>query len=261
MYNPIQVPYFTNPKYKKYFRYTKEKIPALQDFVICVWEHQPITKESHEIHDIIIPDGCIDIVVNLKEKFIGYTGFSKTQFDFISRTDEPYLSATLKPGAFEQLTGRPAIDAIDSFCSLAEFEIPFDVEHFVTLPYEKQKAIFIDYLHCLVKGHSPNQFVQMIDRFSKDPPSSMEKLCEELGVRARQCQRLFLKHYGLSPKMMLSTLRFQYCLQILTSNAGEGNQDDPMLQYYDQSHFIKDFKKQIGFTPLEYLERCRNEAS
>ena len=261
MYNPIQVPYLINPSYKKYFKYTTEKIPTLQDFVICVWEHQPLTQEIHEVRETIIPDGCIDIGMNFKERFIGYSGLSKPQFDFINRTDDPYLSATLKPGAFEQLTGRHATDAMDSFCSLTEFEIPFDAEYFFALPYEKQKTTFIGYLHRLVEGHKPNQFVQMIDRFSKSPPSSVVELCEVLGVTTRQCQRLFLRHYGLTPKMMLSTLRFQYCLQILMGSAGKSDQDDLMLHYYDQSHYIKDFKKYIGFTPLEYLEICRKEAS
>ena len=260
MYHPLQVPYLTNPNYKKYFRYTTENIPTLQDFVVCVWEHQPLTSEVHEVRDIIIPDACIDVGVDFKEMFIGYSSFSKTQFDFISRTDEPYLSATLKPGAFEQLTGKPATEVMDSFCSLNEFELPFDIKPFFTLPYEKQKAAFIDYLHRLVEGHTPNQFVQMIDRFSQNPPPSIEAFCQELGVGHRQCQRLFLKHYGISPKMMLSTLRFQYCLNILMGNAGEAIQDELRLQYYDQSHFIKDFKKHIGFTPLEYVELCREAA-
>ena len=57
-------------------------------------------------------------------------------------------------------------------------------------------------------------------------------------------------HYGISPKMMLSTLRFKYCLQILMGNADEAVQDYLILQYYDNPHFIKDIKKRNGRRPI-----------
>lgn len=256
MYSPIQVPYIVNPIYQKYFKYTATVIPSLQDFVICLWEHQSLTQDSYEVNDLIIPDGCIDLFIDFKKQSIEFSGISKTEYDFYSHTSESYLAATLKPGAFEQLTGRPTTEVMDSFLSISEFKIPFNLDYFFSLSYSQQKEYFIDYLHQLVEGHTPNQFIRLIDRFSQIPASTIQDLCQELAIGTRQCQRLFKKHYGISPKLMLITLRFQYCLKILTDpNASEKELIE--LHYYDQSHLIKDFKKHIGFTPLEFVQLCK----
>lgn len=260
MYQPIQVPYVLNPDFHKYFNYKADVIPSLQDFLICLWEHHPITGEEKEMHDIIIADGCIDLLVDFKEQTIGFTGHSKTYFDNISRNSESYLGATFKPGAFEQLTGKPASASMDSFVPLEEIDFSFDMPKFFMSSFENQKAIFLDLLESLVEGKVANDFVKTFDRFSRHQPANASELYLELGYSPRQCQRLFLKHFGLSPKMVLSIIRFQNCLRLLTSDIDEEKSKYPSIEYYDQSHFIKDFKKYIGFTPAEYIQLCKDVA-
>jgi AraC-like DNA-binding protein len=73
-------------------------------------------------------------------------------------------------------------------------------------------------------------------------------------VSARQLDRLFAQHVGLSPKTVARVLRFQTALR--------GLMRDPNCAlarlaaacgYFDQSHFIKDFRKFTGGVPRGYL--------
>ncbi len=57
--------------------------------------------------------------------------------------------------------------------------------------------------------------------------------------------------------MVLSILRFQRCLQILTSNQAKPADILTVTNYYDQPHFNKDFKRHLGITPLELMARYK----
>ena len=80
MYYPIQIPYILNKGFSKSVKYTEEVISHLRDFVICFWEMQPILVEVKDVNNVILADGCIDLVVDYGEKKIGFSGVSKTLF-------------------------------------------------------------------------------------------------------------------------------------------------------------------------------------
>ncbi|TGL64871.1 AraC family transcriptional regulator [Leptospira sarikeiensis] len=77
--------------------------------------------------------------------------------------------------------------------------------------------------------------------------SDFQKPTENLNlqVTSRHLRRLFSENIGLSPKEFSKILRFQTALRHWKENdkfeLGEG--------FYDQSHFIKDWKKFTGLTP------------
>ncbi|HMF12979.1 MAG TPA: helix-turn-helix domain-containing protein, partial [Gemmataceae bacterium] len=77
-------------------------------------------------------------------------------------------------------------------------------------------------------------------------------------VSVRQLERGFRHVIGTSPKVFARTVRFQEAQQRLlfdpdadlTSLAYE-------CGYFDQAHFIKDFKAFTGQTPSEYAQQMR----
>ncbi len=95
----------------------------------------------------------------------------------------------------------------------------------------------------------------LFNALSKSVPGAVNELYTMLHFSPRQCQRLFAMHYGITPQLALCILRFQKCLEILTT--GEARPYDAMnaAGYYDQSHFIKDFKRNLGITPLELVRK------
>ncbi len=78
---------------------------------------------------------------------------------------------------------------------------------------------------------------------------SIDELSSQIHINRRQLERKFYLAIGSSPK----TIRLQAALKMLltkesanlTALAHENN-------YYDQAHFIKDFKELVGITPKEF---------
>lgn len=80
----------------------------------------------------------------------------------------------------------------------------------------------------------------------------VDELATTAGVSARQLERQFATHVGLSPKRFLRVLRFQQVLAVLRdpSSSSAGWADVAAQHgFYDQAHFINDFKAFTGETP------------
>jgi AraC-like DNA-binding protein len=83
---------------------------------------------------------------------------------------------------------------------------------------------------------------------------SVDELSRKVNISHRQLGRHFNHHVGLSPKEFLSVSRFihslawlkKYPTMSLTSIGYESG-------YYDQAHFIHDYKKFAGMTPGELI--------
>lgn len=83
----------------------------------------------------------------------------------------------------------------------------------------------------------------------------VEQLSEIFAIPPRTLQRLFNEYVGLSPKWVLRKYRMHDVLELLESNKPDFQQIIADLGYYDQAHFINDFKSMTGQTPTNYLQQ------
>jgi AraC-like DNA-binding protein len=261
VYYPVQIPFVLNQRFAEAVRYTEEILPSLEGFVICLWEMTPLatreTKRGIEIDNVIVTDGCIDLVVEYDNRHIGYAGMSKTEFHYKIDSTTRCMGARLKPGAFHQLTGLSAGAAMDAFLPLGTVDKAFDTDAFFALSFERAKVRFREYLGMLVGGRCPDSFTLLFDALSQSPPVATKDLYNQLHFSPRQCQRLFAKRFGLTPQMALCLIRFQKCLEVLTGGKAAPGDILNTATYYDQSHFIRDFKRNVGLTPFELIRRYR----
>jgi AraC-like DNA-binding protein len=81
------------------------------------------------------------------------------------------------------------------------------------------------------------------------------------GVPLRQMDRLFRAHVGLSPKMFANIVRFQSALTLLTRDPGCTLADvAARCGYYDQPHFVREFKRFAGSVPKHQVGYFPSEA-
>jgi AraC-like DNA-binding protein len=81
---------------------------------------------------------------------------------------------------------------------------------------------------------------------------------ESLGMSAPRFIKLFAEHVGLTPKKFARVQRFQRATAALDSGARHGFIDLALsCGYFDQAHFIRDFREFAGVTPSDYLGRRR----
>lgn len=88
---------------------------------------------------------------------------------------------------------------------------------------------------------------------------SINRLSEKVGYSQKHLIKIFKEHVGVTPKEFLKIIRFQKAIQEIEDNS-TANWTSVAFEcgYYDQAHFINDFKEFSGFTPSQYLKMQRD---
>jgi AraC-like DNA-binding protein len=89
-----------------------------------------------------------------------------------------------------------------------------------------------------------------------------DHLARLAGMSVRSLHRLLERHVGVGPKWIVRRARVQEAAERValgTSVDWAALAQD--LGYHDQSHFIRDFRAQVGVTPAAYARRCREAAT
>jgi transcriptional regulator GlxA family with amidase domain len=90
--------------------------------------------------------------------------------------------------------------------------------------------------------------------------SSVSEVADRLGLLPRRLSRRFQEAVGLRPKRYARIRRLQ---RLLRSMNASGDVDWAELAvahgYYDQAHFINEFREATGLTPTAYRPRSRSE--
>ncbi len=79
-------------------------------------------------------------------------------------------------------------------------------------------------------------------------------LINYFNINYKKAERLFLKYIGLTPKTYIRIIRFNTCVN-------HYNASDSLTQmafengFFDQSHFIKEFKQFTSLTPRQFLKK------
>jgi len=101
--------------------------------------------------------------------------------------------------------------------------------------------------------HEINQIIDYI--ITHQEITRVDDAVSQLNLNKRTVQRLFSQYVGVSPKWVIK----RYRLHEAAERLAEGNVVDWTalaldLGYFDQAHFIKDFKAIVGSTPAEYAK-------
>lgn len=75
------------------------------------------------------------------------------------------------------------------------------------------------------------------------------------GMSSRQIERLALRVYGASPKMLSRKYRALQAAVRLGLDPDSGWESAAAGAFYDQSHFIRDFKAFVGMTPSQFTDK------
>ncbi|MGL4370786.1 MAG: DUF6597 domain-containing transcriptional factor, partial [Spirochaetota bacterium] len=216
--------------------------PALREHVLCYW----FFRRNGIDGDVLVnPDCCADIIFNLDAPSI--SGFSQITGTFSERFYIPgdglnACGIRLRPGMMYHLI-REGIDTLAETAVSASDYRNLGVEHIAeNIPGKTNREIadfFDSHLPSLFSGirirESRFQYAQrMFNGFIAGEMSDID-------VSGKTLDRYFVKYYGLTRKNISSILRFQNSLRHIAAYGSivpEG--------YYDQPHFIKDFKRYSG---------------
>ncbi|MEL6254310.1 MAG: helix-turn-helix domain-containing protein [Bacteroidota bacterium] len=228
----------------------------------------------------MIPFGCMDMVYvergelfykngslkSFSQQDIFLTGQVSKPYDFIYGPNVciigfgfyPHTAHLFTKVASHQLTNsiNQLSDLFDKKYSWGKLHTPMSLEEkaallqqFILEKIEKNRISEPkqEYLRYLLKGI-----------FQSEGAFNLSKAQTELNISPRYIQRLFKEYIGINPLLYARIVRFlnaidkyepsKDCLTGLALDCG----------YYDQSHFIRDFKAFTGLTPRQYFYQPPN---
>jgi AraC-like DNA-binding protein len=161
-----------------------------------------------------------------------------------------------KPGGF-----RPLID--QSVSSLTNRRVPLTLVPFgealerVVLPLPED-AEMVAACEAILAGEmpAPDPQVALLTRICDEIGADrsivrVDQLLPLVGLRKRSVERLFREYVGVSPKWVIQRYRLFEAADRLRA----GEQGAPLaveLGYFDQAHFIRDFKRLVGHSPQAF---------
>ncbi|MDR6803555.1 AraC-like DNA-binding protein [Dyadobacter sp. BE34] len=99
-----------------------------------------------------------------------------------------------------------------------------------------------------------NRVAHILTSITKDPAeNNIGRIAGAFGITTRYLHKLVYQHTGLSPKSFDKIQRFKTSLKLIGENKLPLTSIAYDAGYFDQSHFIRDFKSFTGLTPTAYL--------
>ncbi|RWU07626.1 AraC family transcriptional regulator [Pedobacter chitinilyticus] len=260
LYIPVQ------PAVKSYGTVSyQEFLPhqQLQPYIYCYWQLKTNQKLNQPFTYRIVADGCIDIFFELnqpQENFV--MGFCKkyTEFDLAEEFD--YVGVRFLPSMFPQLFNVDASSISNKAVELKEVvpQVAAFIQSHLGANLDMNKVIsllnefFLDLLST-ANFQNDARFYNAIALIMKN--YGVVDMTEiDTGLSHRQLRRLFNFYIGDSMKTFSKVVRFQNILRAKPST--QSLQQNKLFfdsGFFDQSHFIKDFKHFYGVTPSKAFGR------
>jgi len=257
VYYPKQIPYLLDKEFQENIEYKEYLFKEINEYCMCIWTMQSKKILNKTIYNYILPDACIDIVIDFANETICFAGFSKETISFELNKKIDYMGVRLKPGSFYAFFGIPADQIMDYSISFWEIEKQYNLKDiFNTKKTSERLDIFKNYLLEKGQGKFSNKFIKIIEELYESPmEQTVVMVAKNSGYNERHLYRLFKMNYGVSPKILLNILRLHLCLTLMIDYHKDLMDVANICGFYDQSHFIKEIKKYTGFSPFQLLEQ------
>lgn len=212
---------------------------------------------------LVVPDGCIDIIFRYNNQKISadcYGSLLQSK-KVLFQSDYEYFGVRFL-----------AEQGVFSMKDLIESEIPL-LDLITSDPYIIEKIANsksfverINFINNFIKNSVPKFSIvpelvkYSIDRIYKSKGNiNLDQLSAETGYSIRYIRKKFEEVIGIPPKFFSEIVRFQNSLSMIIKN-DEFSLWDIINEngYYDQAHFINQFKKFSTLTPTKFMETFGN---
>lgn len=189
-------------------------------------------------------------------------GVHTEKFTHALRVGEPVFGMKLRPGALGPLVKGAASRMKNTSTTMETYWPRQSAEVLAALaqcdtPLAKAtvaQAFLLEHLPALTPQAARANAV--LEAIAQDKGlASLEAICTAAGLDTRALQRLFQQYVGVSPKWVVGRYRIHEALeQIHTQAKPEWADLANALGYFDQAHFINDFKALVGCSPRQYAK-------
>ncbi|MDQ2902128.1 MAG: AraC family transcriptional regulator [Ktedonobacteraceae bacterium] len=208
-----------------------------------------------------LPYPCVNLVIEKGAAYVFGVGAGK--FSRLLENKGRAFGIKFRPGAFYPFIRSPVSKFTDDSISIRDaFGVDAQALEEAILAREDEgemREIAENFLRERLPEQDEN--VREINRIvdyiiAHQEITRVDDIVNRLSLNKRTVQRLFSQYVGVSPKWVIQRYRLHEVAERLA--AGEGVDWTKIafdLGYFDQAHFIKDFKAIVGRTPVEYVKR------
>ena len=251
------------------------KNPALSQFVKFM-TYVELTQEDILVgRTAIFPNATTNILFSLDEDILVnqtpssnsiYTSCSTTVF-FKPYDGMKFMTVQFTSYGLSYLKKIPAFELLDTLSHLDIIFSNSEIERISTRLKEcksiEEKFAVLE-LFISQKIGLPDvdpRLPYALQLLNSDYSISIDMLSQSLCLSNRGLQKLFKKHIGMSPAHYRKIIRFNKAAQLILSEANDSlTQISYACGYFDQAHFIKDFKEFGGISPSEFLRLKSNSS-
>ncbi|MEM9329041.1 MAG: helix-turn-helix transcriptional regulator [Bacteroidota bacterium] len=245
----------------------------LNSFVKCYWTLEG-AKETLNKRQTIVPDGCMEMIFHFGDPYLQYDPLGNAteqprafvfgpltrKLEIAPTGDTRIFAVRFHPDGLAPFTAtniksmtNTAVDVCEVFAG--ESAHLYETLSRLRSTADRMRAVESFLLSQLRSEETIDRMIsQAIDTIIEvKGQCSVDDLSSIVNVHRRKLERKFASKVGLGVKQLSQIVRMQSTLKQLLSNDfenltavayGEG--------FYDQAHFIKDFKAFTGQTPKDY---------
>ena len=254
--------------------------PPLGDFVAMLWLHEGVA--GPHAKERILPKVAAQMVINLREDCIrvydredtgrvqrsrgaAVAGPHSEFFVIDTAEQESCMGAVFKPGGVFPFFRRPASELRDASVPLDALWGARAVELRDRLLEAPTPEARFDVLERVLRAElgrnldrHPAVAFALREFLIVPHARTIAEVTGQLGLSPRRFIQVFSEEVGLTPKLFCRVRRFQEVLvRIHRGEAIDWTEIALSCGYFDQAHFIRDFRSFSGLSPSAFLARPR----
>jgi len=250
----------------------------LNHFIESFYYYIGYTPE-HSI-DRFLPDGNVQIIFDLTDypkyiydnetlkeiqscKNVWFSGFRTEPISIPSGKESEMIIVQFRKGKASTFICEPMY-AVTNYVVDAELVLKNEI---LDLRERLKDAVSIDEKFQILENNflrhyrsslEENPFVDYVIKriITKPNKISLKEVADNAGYSQKHIIKIFKENVGIAPKEFLKIIRFQKAIEEIEQHK-EVNWASLAFDcgFYDQSHFIANFKTFSGFTPAEYVKQ------
>jgi AraC-like DNA-binding protein len=227
--------------------------PALRAHVDRLWASADATADGAPSR--ILPDGCIDVIVDLDDDARVAVVGTMTRAVVLSPAAGRSVAVRFRPGGATPFLRTPAGELTDQSIAAGDVGLPWlPVDRFAELAeLDAALAVLEELLLArLPSVAAPDPLVaHAVARLFAGGAPTIAALGEELGRSRQHLARMFGVHVGIAPKQLGRVARLQRAVAAVQRPGADLAAVAVETGYFDQAHMALDFRDLADLTPLE----------